>query len=227
MQLIAEHLSKHYLRKTGSANHFLAVQPLELTLEEGTLTALTGRSGSGKTTLLQLLAGLLSPSSGRVIAGETDLYSLSDEALSRFRNQHIGVIPQGHAAVSSLTVLENVLLPGQLYGNRSDPTRGQALLERLGMAPLADASPSELSGGEMRRMSIARALAAQPELLPADEPTGDLDDENTQLVLHLLREIADQGTTVLLVTHEEAALPYADRILRMDAGRLTEEAREI
>lgn len=225
MLLKAENAGMRYFRKTGEANYFYAVRPVSLELPAGTLTVLTGRSGSGKTTLLHMLSGLLKPTDGKVFLDETDLYSLEDKALSRLRNQMLGVIPQGRSAVDSLTALENILLPGALYGQGDREKTARAWMERLSIAALADALPAELSGGELRRMAIARALTGDPAVILADEPTGDLDDENTRLVLSVLREAADGGKAVLLVTHETEAVPFADRAFKMDAGILTEQSR--
>ena len=219
--LRAENLSMRYFRKTGQANHFCAVKGVSLELRPGEVALLTGRSGSGKTTLLHMLAGLLTPTEGRVRLDETDLYALSDAQLSRLRNAKFGVIPQGRSAVDTLTVLENVLLPGQLRGEKGDAESALRWLEALGIANLCSARPAELSGGELRRMAIARALAWDPEIILADEPTGDLDDENTAAVLSLLRRLAvEEGKTVLLVTHDSEALPYGTRIYRMESGSL-------
>ena len=219
--LRAENLSMRFFRKTGQANHFFAVQGVNLTLRPGEVTLLMGRSGSGKTTLLHMLAGLLKPTEGRVWLDETDLYALPDADLSRLRNAKIGVIPQGRSAVDTLTVLENVLLPQQLRGERGDEKGALVWLDALGIADLRDTRPAELSGGELRRMAIARALAGKPEIILADEPTGDLDDENTAKVLSLLRKSAvEDGKAVLLVTHDSEALPYGTRIYRMVSGSL-------
>ncbi len=225
--LHAENLSMRYFRKTGQANHFHAVKDVSLALRPGEVALLTGRSGSGKTTLLHMLAGLLTPTEGRVRLDDTDLYALPDAALSRLRNAKLGVIPQGRSAVDTLTVLENVLLPQQLRGEKGDAKGALRWLEALGIANLRDARPAELSGGELRRMAIARALAGNPEVVLADEPTGDLDDENTAAVLSLLRKAAvEEGKTVLLVTHDSEALPYGDRIYRMESGALSAQSEE-
>ena len=222
--LRAENLSMWYFRKTGQANHFYAVKDVSLALHPGEVALLTGRSGSGKTTLLHMLAGLLTPSEGKVWLEDTDLYALPDADLSRLRNRRFGVIPQGRSAVDTLTVLENVLLPQQLRGEKGDVENALRWLEALGIANLRDARPAELSGGELRRMAIARALAGNPDILLADEPTGDLDDENTEVVLSLLRRLAvEAGKTVLLVTHDSEALPYGTRVYRMDGGILRTE----
>ena len=179
-----------------------------------------GRSGSGKSTLLNVCAGLLEPTTGKVFLDDTDLYALEDKERSRLRNQAIGVIPQGQTGLRSLTVLENVLLPCEMYGITGQEEYAMELLERVGIADLAGTYPSELSGGEMRRLSIARALIRNPGVLLADEPTGDLDDENTHVVLGMLRRFADEGTAVLLVTHESDAEEYADEVYRMEKGIL-------
>ena len=222
MILCAEKVSKRYFRKTGQANHFYAVQGVTLALNPGEVTVLMGRSGSGKTTLLHMLSGLLTPTEGKVWLDDTDLYALDDRRLSRIRNERLGVVPQGRSAVDTLTVLENILLPGQMYGGKSDVAAAERWMDALGIDHLRDARPAELSGGELRRMAIARALTRDPDVLLADEPTGDLDDENTHRVLAALRDAAKGGKAVLLVSHDSAAEAYADRVLRMDGGRLAE-----
>ena len=221
MILRAENAGKRYFRKTGQANFFYAVEPVSLTLDPGTVTVLVGRSESGKTTLLHLLAGLLTPSEGTIYWDDIDIYSLADAALSRLRNERAGVVPQGRSAIATLTVRENILLPSQLYGRAAPREAAQRWMEALGIAALADARPAALSGGELRRMAIARVLAQDTALILADEPTGDLDDENTRLVLDAFRQAAADGKTVFLVTHEHEALSCADRAYRMDGGRLS------
>ena len=223
--LRTEGVSRNFFRRRGESNYFTAVQPVDFELVPGALTEVTGRSGSGKSTFLNLLAGLLAPTSGKVWLDDVDLYSLPDGKLSRLRNRRFGVIPQGQTALRSLTVLENVLLPCALFGGELPADEARALLEQVGIADLADVKCGELSGGEMRRMAIARALIRRPDVLLADEPTGDLDDANTAGVLELLRGAARQGAAVLLVTHEAEARKYADVVYRMDAGRLTAETQ--
>ena len=220
MQLRAEGASRRFFRGSGSANYFYAVEKTDFVLPAGKLTEITGRSGSGKSTLLNMLAGLLAPTEGKIFLDGTDLYSLDDGALSSLRNRSIGVIPQGQTGLHSLTVLENVLRPCAMYGDAPDERRALELLERVGIAKLRDACPNELSGGEMRRLAFARALMRDPPVLLADEPTGDLDDENTTAVLKLLRQCADAGSAVLLVTHEREAAAFADTIYIMQEGRL-------
>ena len=224
MKLTAQQITKEYPRKTKTANCITVLQPLDLTLEPGKLNVLTGRSGSGKSTLLHILCGLLRPTSGTVLAEDKDLYAMTDSELSDFRNRHIGIIPQGQSAISSLTVLENVLLPVTLYGKATEPDiqRAKALLEETGIGALADCKPAELSGGELRRMAAARAMLRQPEILLADEPTSDLDAENAAILWQLLRTAAQNGAAVLTVTHEQDAHVYADRLYTMENGILQE-----
>lgn len=224
MILKAENISKRYFRKTGAANYFYAVNPMNLEIQSGEAAVLMGRSGSGKTTLLNMLSGLLPPAEGKVWMDGTDLYSLDDKALSRLRSEKIGVVPQGRSAIDTLTVLENILLPAGLYGNPLPAEAAVQWMERLGIGQLRDARPAELSGGELRRMAIVRALAQTPDVLFADEPTGDLDDENTRLVLSALYAYAhEKKKAVFIVTHENDALQYTDRVYRMDSGNITEQ----
>ena len=222
MILKAENISKTFFRSTGSANYFYAVSPMSLEIEPGTVTLLTGRSGSGKTTLLNMLSGLLEPTEGTVLLDGTDLYRMKDAALSRFRNEKIGVIPQARSAVDTLTVMENILLPAGLYGRPLPSEEAARRMKEFDISHLADAMPRELSGGELRRMAIVRAMAGDPEILFADEPTGDLDDENTERVLATLYAFAHiENKAVFIVSHENEALKYADRILKMENGRIT------
>lgn len=225
MLLRALDLKKDFPRGGKDGAVLTAVQPLNMELIPGKLAEITGRSGSGKSTLLNMLAGLLTPSEGKVFLDDADLYALGEEERARLRNRCIGLIPQGHAALLALTVLENVLLPAVLY--RKDPppeARAKELLEQVGIADLMHARPNELSGGELRRMAVARALLLNPGVVLADEPTGDLDEENTAAVLQLLKQTAQQGAAVLLVTHEAEARAYADTLYRMANGVLTPEA---
>ena len=222
MDLTAHQISKKFNRRVGGANWFYAVQPTDFTLESGKLAVIYGRSGSGKTTFLNMIGGLLQPSEGRVLLGNTDLYAITDKELSAFRSKTIGMIPQGSTALGSLTVLENVLLPAMIGGKPGAEQENNAkeLLETVGIASLSDAMPQELSGGEQRRMAIARALVNRPRILLCDEPTGDLDDENTRSVLELLRGVADKGCAVLMVTHEQEEKKYANIVMKMDGGAL-------
>ncbi|MBF1697044.1 MAG: ATP-binding cassette domain-containing protein [Selenomonas sp.] len=222
MELRAESISQDFLRDSAREGYIVAVAETDLCLSSGTVTAVMGRSGSGKSTLLHILGGLLPPVTGKVFVGATDLYALSEDARAELRSSSLGIVPQQLMSLRALTVRENVLLSALLYGREQGVSaHADALMERLGIAHLAQVYPSELSGGELRRMMIARALAGTPQILLLDEPTGDLDAENTRRVLELVRETADAGTAVLLVTHERAAASYADVCYTMAEGRLT------
>lgn len=217
--LQADAVSRRFQRGTRMMS---AVSRATLEIPAGRVTAVVGRSGSGKSTLLNLLAGLLTPSEGTVFLNKQDLYHLSDAERSRLRNRKIGVIPQGQTALQNLTVLENILLPCALYPDGDDSLgRARELLERVGIAHLALVMPASLSGGELRRMAVARALIRQPEIILADEPTSDLDGENTATVIALLRQAADRGAAVLLVTHELDTLEHADAVYHMENGTLS------
>ena len=221
MIIEATGLTKEFARARGGKRLFTAVHPLDIGLEERQLTVVSGHSGSGKSTLANMLAGILTPTAGHVRLDGTDLYSLRDEELSRLRNERIGLVPQGHTALRALTVLDNVLLPSVLYSKDEAPTeRARELLAAVGLGDLADAAPTELSGGELRRMAIARALLMDPAIVVADEPTAGLDSANATTVLTLLRDAADRGTAVLVVSHEAEAQRFADRSYVMEDGHL-------
>lgn len=223
MIIEATGLTKEFARARGGKRLFTAVHPLDIGLEERQLTLVSGHSGSGKSTLANMLAGILTPTAGHVRLDGTDLYSLRDEELSRLRNERIGLIPQGHTALRALTVLDNVLLPSILYAKAEAPVdRARELLSAVGLDDLADAAPTELSGGELRRMAIARALLMDPTIVLADEPTAGLDSANATAVLALLRDAADRGTAVLVVSHEAEAQRFADRSYVMEDGHLRE-----
>lgn len=221
MKLEAKGVKKDFARGGNSGSVLEAVKPLDFSLESRELVEITGRSGSGKSTLLSMMAGMLVPTGGSICIDDTDIYSMKEEERSRLRNDRIGLIPQGHTALRSLMVLENVMLPFVLYHRETPPEdRAKELLQKVGLFGMKDERPNALSGGELRRMAVARALLMKPEVLLADEPTAGLDDENVELVMELLRSAADEGASVLLVTHENEARKYADRVFNMDGGRL-------
>lgn len=231
MELIAENVSKQYFRKTKNSNYFDALKETSFTLKSGNLIEIEGRSGSGKSTFLNIMAGILQPTTGKIIfkdeksGTEKNIYKMNDTELSQFRNKNFGIIPQGQSGLNALSVIENVKLPALIYNPDSDELteRAKNLLEKMEIKELAEEKPCNLSGGEMRRMAIARALITKPAFIFADEPTSDLDDENTKNVLLLLQEIARQGTSVLLVTHETDAARYANQVYKMNAGVLSAE----
>ena len=221
MILEATGLSKEFARARGGKRVFTAVHPMDFGLDERQLTVISGHSGSGKSTLLTMLAGILTPTAGHVRVEGTDLYALRDEERSRLRNARIGLVPQGNTALRALTVLDNVLLPSILYATDEAPAgRARELLDAVGLTDLADAKPTELSGGELRRMAIARALLMEPSIVLADEPTAGLDSANATAVLTLLRDAANAGAAVLVVSHEADARHFADRGYTMEDGHL-------
>jgi putative ABC transport system ATP-binding protein len=188
----------------------------------GTFNAcLTGPSGSGKSTLLNIISGLLPPSSGEVFFDGASLATLDDAALSRFRCENIGCVPQGRSMLASLTVLENVCLPFYLAKKKGDPKdRATELLALMGLDGFSNRRPKELSGGELRRAAIARGLMNQPKLLVADEPTSDLDPANAEAVMALFAKAIDAGVSVLLATHDMNCLKHCSIHLTMEKGRL-------
>jgi len=232
-------LTKEYNRGGRSFN---AVNSVNLSVMKHDFISIIGRSGSGKSTLLNMCAGLIVPSSGNVLFEGTDIYKLNDKEISLFRNEKIGYVPQGHSLLTNFSVLENVCLPWFLYkrsgtnsaskgaspkGASSKDTcieRACSLLEKTGISWLAESYPKELSGGEMRRVVIARSLINNPSLLIADEPTNDLDSETTAEVMKLLSEIAQEGTAVLIVTHELDTLSYGNKTYVMNNGTLSLQA---
>jgi putative ABC transport system ATP-binding protein len=211
-------LSKEY-KRGGRA--FNAVNRANLSVEPGDFISVIGRSGSGKTTLLNMGAGLLSPSQGSVLFEGKDIYALRDKEISYLRNEKIGYVPQGQSLLSNFTIFDNVCIPWFLFKREGDvERRAFILLEKVGICHLAASYPKELSGGEMRRAAIARALINRPRLLIADEPTGDLDAQTTVEIMRLFSDIAQEGTAILIVTHELDTLNYGNKTYSMDAGNL-------
>jgi putative ABC transport system ATP-binding protein len=196
---------------------------LSLKVEPGATIAIVGESGAGKSTLLNLIAGLETPDAGRIELAGTELTTLDDEARTRLRRRAIGFVFQAFHIIPHLTALENTVLPLVLQGveARERATRAHRMLEAVGLGDRAQAMPRELSGGELQRISIARALVHRPALVLADEPTGNLDPDTAQSVLALLTTSARAGdAATIIVTHSEAAAQSADRILRLAHGRL-------
>ncbi len=227
MVLEAKGASRQFIRKREGSNVFYPVKEANISLQSGEVTVISGASGSGKSTLMNMLCGILSPTEGEILLDDANLYAMDDKALSALRNRRFGIIPQVQTAIHSLTVEENILLPGTLYGGwktaKEHQARAQELQKRLGISSLKNVKASELSGGELRRMAIARALLLNPDVVFADEPTSDLDEENTALVLSLLKETAQQGSAVLIITHDKDVFPYADVAFRMKDGILAKE----
>ncbi len=200
-----------------------ALRGVDVEIAAGQLVVVLGPSGSGKTTLLNLVGGIETPTSGRIVVGGRDLSDLAERDLTSYRRTEVGFVFQFFNLVSTLTALENVALVAELIGER-DLDASRAALEVVGLAERADHFPSALSGGEQQRVAIARALVKRPTLLLADEPTGSLDLDTGRQVLAALRAASrSDGRTVLLVTHNSAIAAMADRVLRMGSGAVVED----
>ncbi len=214
-------VTKEYSRGRGKFN---AVNSVSLSVEKGDYINIIGRSGSGKTTLLNLISGMVSLSSGDVLIEGESIASKSDEELSMIRNEKIGYIPQGMSALPNLNVIDNIVLPFFLYKREGDAYgRARKLLQLLNIRDLEHAYPSELSGGENRRVLIARSLINQPRILMADEATADLDVVNTKEVMEMFKKInEEEGVALILVSHELDLLTYGKKIYTMEDGVLQE-----
>jgi putative ABC transport system ATP-binding protein/lipoprotein-releasing system ATP-binding protein len=196
------------------------LREINLEIAAGEKVFLCGPSGAGKTTLLYTLAGLETPQQGKVIIDGTDLYGLSRAAQSRFRNQRIGYVFQNYHLLPELTALENVMVPGAISGKNHKQQAMQALT-RVGLAERADHLPAELSGGEQQRVAIARAIVNEPDILFADEPTGNLDSKNSESIMELLLELVkEKHTTLIVVTHDAALAIHGDRTLMIKDGSI-------
>lgn len=200
-----------------------ALDGISFTVEEGEWLAVTGPSGSGKTTLLNILSGLDSATSGRVRVGSTELSALPARRLARYRRETVGLVFQQFHLIPYLTARENVQLAQYLH-SMSDHAEAAAALVHVGLGARLDHLPRELSGGEQQRVCIARALINQPRLVAADEPTGNLDAVNEEVVMSLLEDLHRRGHTIVLVTHDPAIAARADRELRLEHGRLAAPA---
>ena len=213
-----ENLSKSF--KRGS-NTLFAVKNVNFTLEEGDFVNIIGRSGSGKSTFLNLLSGLLKPTEGKIFAKGKDMSDFSDREISKYRNEVIGFVPQSLGTLPNLNVLENVSLPYYLF-KRDDSAYEKAamLLDMMGILHLKDDFPRNLSGGELKRVLIARSMINSPELLILDEPTSDLDKNTTVEIMDLLKKINSKGTALIIVTHELDILKYGNILYQMEDGSL-------
>ena len=199
------------------------LQGVNAEIARGEFVAIVGRSGSGKSTFLNLLAGLDTPTSGDIFVDNTNIAKLNDTARTLFRRKHIGFVFQFFNLIATLTVRENVLMTAELAGWNEQDARKQALrlLEAVGLADRMKVFPDKLSGGEQQRVAIARALCADPELILADEPTGNLDADTGATILDLLTNLArERGKTLVMVTHSMDVAGAANRVLRMENGKL-------
>ena len=197
-----------------------ALDGVDLSVENGEFVAIVGTSGSGKSTLLHMLGGLDRPTSGAVLVDGKDIFSLKDEELTIFRRRKIGFVFQSYNLVPVLSVYENIVLPIQLDGGKVDPSYVNQVIEALGLEQKLQNLPSQLSGGQQQRVAIARALATKPAIILADEPTGNLDTKAGARVFEIIRQLHEEGNTVVLITHDEGLAKKAGRVVRITDGKI-------
>ncbi len=208
-------------------NEVRALDGVTVAFERGVFTAIMGPSGSGKSTLMHCIAGLDTLTSGSVFIGSVDLGTLSERELTRLRRDRIGFIFQAYNLVPTLNALENITLPLDLAGRRSDRAYVDSVIETVGLRSRLTHRPSELSGGQQQRVAVARALASRPEIIFADEPTGNLDSRAGAEILGFMRRaVTDLGQTIVMVTHDPTAAAYSDRVIFLSDGRIVDEMRE-
>ena len=201
-----------------------ALDNVSFSVEQGEFVAIIGPSGSGKSTLLHILGGVDTPTSGHVIINDTDISILDETALAIFRRRQIGLVYQFYNLIPILTVEENLTLPLLLDGRKPDKKQIASLVERLGLSQRLTHLPNQLSGGQQQRVSIGRALVNNPALMLADEPTGNLDSENSREIVSLLRQFNKElNQTVIIITHDEKIALSADRIISIEDGKITRD----
>lgn len=216
-----------HLALDGNAGRVEILHGITLEVEKGQSLGLIGPSGSGKSSLLMLMGGLERATGGSVVALGQDLGAMSEDALARFRRDHMGVVFQSFHLIPTMTALENVATPLELAGHRDAFERAEAELETVGLAHRADHYPAQMSGGEQQRVALARASAPRPHILLADEPTGNLDEKNGGAIMDLLFGLRDRhGATLVLVTHAPSLAARCDRVVRLRDGRVDDSARE-
>jgi putative ABC transport system ATP-binding protein len=228
MEPAAVHLRDVVKTYESPSGRFTALHDIDLTVQAGEFVAVVGKSGSGKTTLLNVLAGIDRTTGGEVSVGGTPVHSLSESQLAEWRGRTIGLVFQFFQLLPTLTVAENVMLPMDFVGRipaSERRSRAVALLERVGIGDQADKLPANLSGGEQQRAAIARALANDPPILLADEPTGNLDEQTRTSVLELFDTLNADGRTVIVITHERDISRYAGRLVTLVDGRIADDAR--
>lgn len=223
-QIVVNNIKKYYGKKD---NIVKAVDGISLEVENGKFTAIIGTSGSGKSTLLHCLAGLDKPTSGEVILGNKNIYSLNDDELSRIRRQEFGFIFQSFNLIPVLNVYDNIILPIQLDGKKEDKEYIMNIIKKVGLEDQLKKFPNELSGGQQQRVAIARALSNKPAVIFADEPTGNLDSKTTEEVMSLLRStVSELNQTLLMITHDKNIAKEADRIITISDGKIIKDERK-
>lgn len=221
--LSVQGLTKTYVGGDGGV--ITVFDGVDLEVERGEMVAIVGASGAGKSTLLHLLGALDRPTAGRVLIGGRPLAGMDDDAISTLRNRTVGFVFQFHHLLREFTALENVMMPLRIGGMDADKARARALvlLDRVGLAGRVHHRPSELSGGEQQRSAVARALAADPQILLADEPSGNLDHQNSERLHDLFVQLARElEIAVVVVTHNRAFAARADRVLQLEDGKLAQ-----
>lgn len=213
----AKDLGKHY---SNQENNIFALDGINFELNQGESMAIVGPSGSGKSTLLNLLGGLDKPSKGELWVADKNLTALSDNQLSQYRNKQIGFVFQFFYLIDYLTVLDNVLLPQKIFSGTRDIDYAKELLDMVGLSDKINQYPGRLSGGEMQRASIARALANKPNILLADEPTGNLDRDNADKVMKVFETIAANGVSIIIITHDNELAQRFPKIIKLSHGKL-------
>ncbi len=204
-----------------------ALDAIDVDFEQGRFTAIMGPSGSGKSTLMHCMAGLDTVTSGQVIIGDTDLTSLSEKDLTLLRRDHVGFVFQAYNLVPTLTAIENVTLPMDLAGAKGDAAWIDEVVGATGLADRVKHRPSELSGGQQQRVAVARALAGKPQIIFADEPTGNVDSNTAGEILGFMRNaVTEMGQTIVMVTHDPVAASYADRVVFLVDGKIVDELLE-
>ena len=204
-----------------------ALDGVTLDLGRGEFTAVMGPSGSGKSTLMHCCAALDNPTSGQVVLGDTEIGGLGDRALTRLRRERVGFVFQSFNLVPTLTAEENILLPLSIAGRKPDREWYDVVIETVNLRDRLDHRPNQLSGGQQQRVAVARALASRPEIVFADEPTGNLDSRSGAEVLSLLRRsVTEFGQTIVMVTHDPVAAGYTDRVITLADGRVVGELRD-
>lgn len=221
--LRTEQLHKHYLQ----GDHVVrALDGVDISIEKGDFVAIVGPSGSGKSTLMHLIGGVDRPTSGRVIIGDRDIYKLNEDNLAIFRRRQVGLIYQFYNLIPILTVEENIKLPLLLDGQKVDEQRFRELVQYLKLEDRLKHLPNQLSGGQQQRVSIGRSLIYAPALILADEPTGNLDQENSDEIVRMLKESNESlQQTIVIITHDERIAMQAKRILTMSDGRIVRDER--
>lgn len=220
--LEGKNITKRYQSESNQGT-LTVLQDTSIAIEKGSIVTVAGMSGSGKSTLLHILGGLDRPDSGTVLWENQPIYDMPKDELAKFRNQRLGFVFQFHHLLPEFTAIENIMMPALIRGVSPDKAQQRAvsLLEQFGIPGRAEHRPTQLSGGEQQRVAMARALMNEPDLILADEPTGNLDEENTEILLKLLFDLREEeNVSILLITHEKNIARRSDIIYELSKGKL-------